>query len=499
MGFVGDMLSGGKGAGFQAQGLDPAQVGRANQQVNDSIFQQKDFAEQLANQAGLQKQTSVFAQQQDLANQLQGIGNGTGPNPAMAQLNQQTGRNVANQAALMAGQRGGSANTGLLARQAANQGANLQQQAVGQGATLQAQQQLAALQQLQNQQSSMGNMANTLVNQRQAAITGYNQNTLQNQANTYGLQSNINSTNAGIAGGNQAAQGNILGGLAGGVGSAFGMLGGGGGGIAASGGTAMAGGAGDAIGGMADAGTMVAAQGGMIPKKMAEGGMPDANPLTPDIPNKEVAVLDQPQLQGPKSNVGKMFNDSGPVKSAAAKSGGAGGLGGLAGLAGKGLMNWGIHEALPYLGSMFGEIGSGLGAAAGSIGPMAGGAGDAIGTAAGTEAVAAAPAAAEIAVAAARGGKVSALVSPGEQYLRPNDVSKVKQGANPLVIGERIPGKPKHPGNNYANDTVPKQLDEGGIVIPNSIMQSKNASAKAAKFIDACLAKDRKSLPKKAK
>ena len=43
-----------------------------------------------------------FRQGQDLANQLSEQAQGRGPNPALAQLQQTTGQNVANQAALMA-------------------------------------------------------------------------------------------------------------------------------------------------------------------------------------------------------------------------------------------------------------------------------------------------------------------------------------------------------------------------------------------------------------
>ena len=61
--------------------------------------------------------------QSNLAAALQAQANGTGPNPAQAALNQNTGTNVSNQAALMAGARGGSSNVGMIARQAGQQGA----------------------------------------------------------------------------------------------------------------------------------------------------------------------------------------------------------------------------------------------------------------------------------------------------------------------------------------------------------------------------------------
>lgn len=88
----------------------------------------------------------------------------------------------------------------------------------------------------------------------------------------------------------------------------------------------------------------------------------------------------------------------------------------------------------------------------------------------------------------AQGGKVPALVSPGEQYIPPQEVKAVAEGKkNPLKTGERIPGKPKVPGavNSYANDTVKRNLDEGGVVIPRSIMQGPNPHWEAMRFVHA--------------
>jgi hypothetical protein len=92
---------------------------------------------------------------------------------------------------------------------------------------------------------------------------------------------------------------------------------------------------------------------------------------------------------------------------------------------------------------------------------------------------------------AARGGKVPALVSPGEVYLKPKDVKKVVNGADPMKVGEHIPGKPKVGGakNSYANDTVKKTLDEGGIVVPRSKTKGKNPSEASIKFVHAIAAK----------
>lgn len=213
--------------------------------VNNQLAQQGQYLQQLQAQHALQNQTDVFGQQQQLANQLQQRAMGAGPNPALEQLRQQTAANTANQAALMASQRGAGANTGLLARQAAMQGAANQQASVGQAATMQANQQIAAQQQLAQQQQAMqsaaGQQAGQLQNQYQA--TGAQQ--LQAQANIN--QAIANQNNAQIANTQQAnaatqalygTQMGIVGGLIGGASSALtmsptgaGAAGGGGGGV----------------------------------------------------------------------------------------------------------------------------------------------------------------------------------------------------------------------------------------------------------------------------
>lgn len=171
----------------------------------------------MQGQNGIQNQSNVF-------NQLQGVANGTGPNPALAQLNQATAANTANQAALMAGQRGAGANAGLMARQAAMQGGANQQNAAGQAATMQANQQLGALQ-------GLGNLATQQVGQQQQATGQLNQfqqaeqqNLLNsiagtNQANVQS-QASINSANAERQASQNAMTGQIISGLAAGVGTA---------------------------------------------------------------------------------------------------------------------------------------------------------------------------------------------------------------------------------------------------------------------------------------
>ena len=89
----------------------------------------------------------------------------------------------------------------------------------------------------------------------------------------------------------------------------------------------------------------------------------------------------------------------------------------------------------------------------------------------------------------ASGGKVPAMVSPGEIYLSPDKVHKVlNEGANPLKIGNRIKGKAKVKGDSYKNDTIPANLDEGGIVIDRKNAMNPD---KAMLFVHQTIAKKR--------
>lgn len=344
----------------------PSTVEQANQtyqQSQDALRQQQAFVAALQGQGGVQNQSNVFGQ-------LQNVASGQGPNPAQAMLDQATGTNVANQAALMAGQRGSGANAGMIARQAAQQGANTQQQAAGQGAVLQANQSLGALNQ-------MGNIAGQQVGQLAQANQVQGNQALQGQQNILNSIGGQNQNaiaqqdmNSRAAQSQAAMQGQLLGNLAGAAGSAM---------------------------------------------AMAEGG-----------------VVQQPA--GPRSHIARhMMATGGSVENRTQATTEAG-----------------------RLDTGYGRI-----------------------------------------IFKAEGGAVPAMVSPGEQYLPPQAAKAVAQGkANPLQAGQRIPGKPMIPGDSYANDVVPKVLAEGGIVIPNSIMQAKDAEKKAAEFVKAILA--RQSLPSKA-
>ena len=432
---------GAAGSGFATPQRAPIQSPVTDQQATDAytanqnaLAQQQQFLQALQAQQGIQNQSNVY-------NQLQNVAAGQGPNPAQAQLAQATGANVANQAALMAGQRGASANVGLMARQAAQRGAQTQQQSAGQAATLQAQQSLGAL-------GQMGGIAGQQVAEQQAAtgqLTAAQQSEQQNLLNSIAgvnnanvsSQNNINTANTGLAGQQLGAtQGLVGGGL-----QALGMAGlfkgasgstlangiGAGGGVFSSGVMDGAGlfGSGAALTG----GELLPAVGEAAPlvASAAEGGEVPDQEAAPAIKPPEIKMPTIDPTKQPVSKVGQFLNNMGssmqPQKQNPLQTGMA-------------------------------SFGSGL-----------------------------------IKSFMAEGGRVPALVSPGEQYLPPKDVKKVKEGANPLSVGERIPGKPQHPGNDYRNDTVKKTLKSGGVVIPNNVMQSKDPKKEAAKFVQAVLAK----------
>lgn len=215
-GAIGNFL--GTNNNYQAQGA-PIQAGTNAAQLNNAYTGANNALETQAGvtntlNAGLNQGANT---QSNLTNQLTAESNGQGPNPALASLNQQTGQNIAQQAALAAGTRGAGANAGLLAAQNAQQGASTQQQAVGQAATQQAQQQLAAQNNLQNlaaNQVAQGTSATQALNQAQQGEQGIlqNANTATNNANV-SSQENINNVNAGVASQNVNSNGNIVSGI----------------------------------------------------------------------------------------------------------------------------------------------------------------------------------------------------------------------------------------------------------------------------------------------
>ena len=398
-----------------------------------------DYSTALGGAGGLNKQQAaatalgdVYGQQQVTADQLQGIVQGTGPNPAMAALNQRTGENVANQAALMAGQRGAGANVGLMARQAAQQGGNLQQQAVGQGATMQAQQSLNALGQIGGQQSAMGatqtalgnigttqvgagqtalnartGQANTMaageIGATQQAVQGNIQNVGQqlgaagnfNQAATAG-QASVNAANSALAQQGLKNKGDLLGGLLNGAGAAAMTYYGGPAGAAAA--APMAADSLNQISNVTNSGNQVNPIGAAPPTTMmaAEGG--EVDPL--------VSQASPTPTSGMSSWGTFMKNLSSPPSNNSSLQQGA---------------SKGVQGLLSALGPKMAQGGL-----------------------------------------AAQGGGVSAG--------SPAQAATVQ-------------------GNSYSNDKIPAVLSEGEVVIPRSIMLGKDPVRGAADFVAKILAK----------
>jgi hypothetical protein len=331
-----------------------------------------------------------------LAQSLQQQMNGGGPNLANAQLQSATAQNVGNQAALMAGQRGAAANPALIARQAAMQGANIQQQAVGQSAQNVLQQQLSAQQQLGQVLGTQGSLANQNYGTSQGAT---------NQANQIGSQQ---------AGQNAQMNQGLIGGAANAVGSITGLF--------ADGGQVQVG---DQSFGNIGQGSNF----GFNFTSMKPAANPNSTPqatldqMNAQIPSGAMDVLDSPKPMmmqaGQSISPGMSANQGGIAMS--------------------------TPPADPFEWSAQGGM-----MAQGGMLPFS-------------------------PINMSSGGKIPAMVSPGEKYLKPDEANAVAMGkVNPNQVGEEIPGKAKVKGDSYANDTVPKTLEEGGVVVKRSIEQSGN-------------------------
>jgi hypothetical protein len=406
-----------KGTGVAApdESVSAGQLAAAQTGVNTGMAGQNSLLTALQGQNGLANQTQNY-------NQLQGVINGTGPNPAQAQLAQATGANTANQAALMADQRGSSQNAGLIARQAAMQGGANQQQSAGQAATLQAQQSLNAI-------GQAGGMANTMAS-NQIGQTNTNEQAAQAQQSALlNANSQQNQVNQQLISGTAAQQAAIGGGGMSGAGSAMSSM-------AAEGGEVS-----DLPVGSPPAADQSAYKGAskfgkFLSQASSGAGAPTTN-----------ANGEQDLYKG-ASNLGKGIGQyfASPTNSpdqtdAQAKAG--------------------YTQANQYLGSHNTEI------------SMPADNND---------------------MQFARGGKVPALVSPGEIRIHAKDVKKVAAGKKSPLSGEKLAPhvKPKIGGakNSYANDTIPKNLNEGDIILPRSVTQSKNPHWAAHKFVSAIMAKN---------
>lgn len=433
MGGIGGLLGFGQGtSGTQYQApsgsaivnpTTPNQIANAYTGSENSLQAQQALLAALQGQNGLQNQSNIY-------NQLQGVVSGTGANPAQAQLAQATGANVANQAALMAGQRGASSNVGLIARQAAQQGTAAQQAAAGQAATLQANQSLNAI-------NSAGALANTQASNQigqtntNASAQQAEQQALLNAQSAYnqaqvGSQASVNAGNAALTNTQLQGQQSLISGALGTIGL---------GGFLASG-----------------------AKGGEV-KKMAEGGDASVfqgtsgpqskfgqflvNMQQPGSINIPLAQLTAPVdmkkgKKNPSSNI--PYNNNGGISIPMTPN--------------------------PTVGTSGAADGANL-----AGGPM-----DAIGNiggaTAGDSAMSILDDVGETAVeAAAAGGMIGDYRSGGNVNVKNKAQKAVKNG------------------NSYANDKVPALLSEGEVVIPRSVMQSKDPVNNSAKFVQSILAK----------
>lgn len=474
-------LKGQQGLNNQLSGLQ----GAANQQ---NVFNQgQQLAGQLSGAGGvfnlsgaLASQQALAAQQQATANQYQNIANGTGPNPAQAALNQSTGQNIASQAALMAGQRGAGANVGLMARQAAQQGAATQQQAVGQSAVMQAQQQLAGLSGLAAQQQAIGgtntNISNIAAQQiaqqqaQQAALAGQSQQqvaqqqaginaaqqaasgmTTQQMAQQQALAGQINTvagqqiaqTNAGTQAQmqQQAAQqqaGQAMNANQVGMQSNINNANAGLAGESMKGQKDLIGGG---LGGIAK--LAFAAKGGEV-RHMADGGAMDAM-SPPPVPNATPVPEPVPPPAGAQSSFGKFLQGYNEFNQPQKKEDSP--------------LQGGMQDFVYGIGKKMSSKNTSSAEA-----PMAGGAD--MGSLAGAATM-----------AAAKGG-----VAQRHDY---------RAGGHVKAKNEKE--KAVKAGDSYANDKIPAMLSEHEIVIPRRITQGKDPVKGAADFVAKVLAKRKRA------
>ena len=363
MGAVGGLLGLSGGSGGTGFGINPgvagSQINNAYTGVQNSLGNQNALLTALQGQQGLANQSNVY-------NQLQQIAAGQGPNPAQTMLAQATGQNVANQAALMAGQRGAAQNVGLLARQAAQEGANLQQQAAGQGATMQAQQSLNAL-------GAAGNLANTMAGQQIGQTNQNAQTQMGEQQNLLGANSQANAIQGQLANTQMGGQQSLIGGFGNAAGSALSL------------------------------GAGLFADGGVVPGASV------------------VPVSNMPQ-----SNFAQFLTGAAPMPKISSDNSGAQALNKGVTAIGKG-----IQQRISYNGDM---------------------------------------------------NALDEMAQAGVFNSGGNVGGKLKAGGH-------VPGQAKVKGDSLKNDTVSAKLSPGEIVIPRSVVQSKDPVRGSAQFVAQILAK----------
>lgn len=415
-------------------------------QASSPTITNQNFGPRIQSLQGEQNQT--YGQQQSLAQQLLNQSQGIGPNPVQAALNQQTGQNVAQTGALMAGQRGAGANTGLLARQAGQMGANAQQQSIGQAATLQAQQQLAAQKALQDSYQNMANQAIQGESIQQGGLASQNSAITTGQLGAQGINANIAGQNAAAINGTTGSIMNALGG----------------------------------------AGASMLSKGGEV-KKMASGGgvmgiaqfaSPQAAPINmTDWKGQGVLVnapkgdKKKPQTPGDTGS-SPDTGDAGDWEGGGGLAGGAGDAEGMPSVGGLGTMLASHGGMIPNYDDG-GEINDNIGiadfsppssSASGGAGGDGGGAGIQLGKKGG-----------------GGGGGGLASMLPLLAMLAHGGTPEQAFSRALMKLGGKVPGKAKVSGDNEKNDTQPTLLSPGEVVLPRSVTQSPQAAKKAAEFM----------------
>lgn len=461
--------------------------------ANNPQITTQNFQPQIASAQG--NQNEIYGKQNSLAGQLLDQSQGKGPNVAQAQLNSATAQNVATQGALQASQRGASTNPALIAREAARQGAQTQQQAAGQAATLGAQQQLTAQQQLS---SLYGNQANQAIQQESIEQGGI---AAQNSAITTG-QLGASGLNAQVAGQNSGANAGLFGGLISGIGGGLG-------------------------------GGLGLYKGGVVPRKMASGGISSANtsyavPAAYNVPDTmpknrgggggdlSTALHFKDLSDLGKKAYTKFFNPSYQTDDQALE----GYMDADAALGSSGIENQ--ETLLPAAEGDAGNVaalGAGADASAGAEAASAGS--EAAGAAEAGEAAEGAGGLA--ALLASRGGMIrrggikhyddGGAVSDNVSIAKFGDGDSIPSSAQPkpeekkgllgeflnkggripfsehLLNGGKVPGKAEVKGDSQKNDTQPTLLSPNEIVLPRSVTMAKDAPARAAKFVEQLLKK----------
>ena len=467
-------MGGGGGLGGIASGL----IGGVTGLIAANNLPQNTFGAQAPD---IQKQdivsqlNALTPQQHALTKMLMAQAQGQGPNPAQQMLQQATNRNIQQTAGAIASARGLS--PALAARLIAQQGSQAGQQAAGQGALMGAQQQIAAQNALsQNLLSQQGTLQ-----QAQAA---------QNAAITQGSLG-AQGINAGVSSQNAQNRVNAFGGAMQGFGAALG------------GGTSSGGGGGGAAGAGGLLGFLY--KGGQVPN-YADGGdvswmdlfkqsggttMPTTNAFAPMRPagktgNPVMSIQGNPlpsvdiSQKGSLSPIGQTETIKATQDPFIMSPVGGPALARQAAWSG-GVMGYDDGGNVPPIDpdrarDVSDSFKRALGFSDGGQTPSPTPAPPPIDPDRAREV------SESFKHVFAKGGKVPAMLSPGEVYIPPDKVPEAAQG-NPLKEGKKVPGKPKKKGNHPENDTFPAELEVGGVVIPNSVTQADSPEAKARQFM----------------